>query len=99
MVALLAEHHAGDLSRFEFAKNKKDWPHAIRNSFSKRLYLFKAIEKKANCLRVHGEARPQQLQRAATMLDQERQGTTLSQFLSTLKERDPTTKKRRRGEP
>jgi hypothetical protein len=96
MVALLNEHNAGALSRFEHAKNKKEWQQSIRNSFSKRLYLYKKIEAKANGLRAHGEARASQLLRAAKILDEERQGRSLPQFLRDLKEDDPATKKRRR---
>ena len=93
MKHLLNEFRALDLERFEHA-DKRDWGN-LRNQFSKRLYLFRVIKKKAASYR--GPATfEEKLDRAAAELDLSRRGRSLAVFLRELKSSDPTRKQRNR---
>ena len=87
-----------ELSKFENVKMGKSWPNALKQSYSRRVYLEKTLRERAMLLNYPDEM-DGRMQRAASNLDAERQNRndSVSKFIVYLKSLDPKVSKRKRG--
>jgi hypothetical protein len=86
-------------NQFKLEKYKNDkqthWGSALRNNYSRRMYLYRQIELRARHFQV-GDFE-ERMKQAAFAMDRERGKLTVSQFYDALKKKDPNTKKRNRN--
>jgi hypothetical protein len=94
IIDVLLQHRQFKLDEY---KNDKQthWGNALRNNYSRKMYLYRQIELRARHFQV-GDFE-EQMRQAAFALDRERGNLTVSQFHDALKKKDPNTKKRNRN--
>ena len=93
---LLLQHQIYSLDSFSVdGSTKKHWPQAIKQAFSRRMFLYTKIHEQASRYRVETEDfQTGKLPRAATELDKMRNGRSLSKFMEHLKQLDPSHRPR-----
>jgi Centromere DNA-binding protein complex CBF3 subunit, domain 2 len=95
---LLLQHQIYSLDSFSVdGSTKKHWPQAIKQAFSRRMFLYTKIHEQASRYRVETEDfQTGKLPRAATELDKMRNGRSLSKFMEHLKQFDPSHRPRKK---
>ena len=92
MFELLVQYQQAKLSSFELAA-KKDWPQPMKLRFSKRMYLYNQIRKRAQ--RHQGNTEEDRMKSAAMAMDVEKtEKRSMNEYYKLLKSVDPNTKTR-----
>jgi hypothetical protein len=94
IIDVLLQHNQFKLGEYKTDK-QTHWGSALRNNYSRRMYLYHQIELRAR----HFQAGnfEERMKQAAFAMDRERGKLTVSQFYDALKKKDPNTKKRNRN--
>jgi hypothetical protein len=96
IIDILLEHKKFKIGDYK-NENRSNWGHALRNNFSRRMYLYGHIEAGAARYVEEIDDLDDRMTAAALALDRERGHRSVAQFHNELRKKDPTVKKRKRS--